>query len=292
MAIRSADVFARHFSEESLQEIIDLHLKDGVARGVDGTGYERFLSIRDQEVQLIAQRASEGRYKFSPYRQKLILKNAISPPRQVSIPTLRDRVALRALNNCLTEIFPDCRPQHAHPVISSVLNSVREMTDADCFIKLDVRSFYDEVNHSILMRNVRQRIRCANPLSLIEGAITTPTGTTVATRAKNSIGIPQGLSISNLLSSIYLKSIDEKYGSMLGLKYHRYVDDILCIAPASEAEDISRELIKRLKTKKKLRCHPLGSGKSMISDATNDITYLGYLVSKMKISVRSATEKN
>ncbi|WP_375571881.1 reverse transcriptase domain-containing protein [Seohaeicola saemankumensis] len=220
---------------------MDLHLKEGVARGVDGTSYERFLQCRDQEVGLISQRALAGRYKFSPYRQKLILKNAESPPRQVSIPTLRDRVALRALNNFLTSIFPDCRPQHAHPVISSVLAAIGNMVSDDRFIKLDIRSFYDEVDHEILMRNLRRRIRSENPLKLIEDALKTPTGATVASQSTNELGIPQGLSISNLLSSIYLKSIDDRFGSLLGVSYHRYVDDILCIATASEAKDVAAE---------------------------------------------------
>lgn len=291
MGSSSASYFAEHFSEHSLQEIVDLHLKDGVARGVDGTGYERFLELRDEEVQLISRRALAGTYRFSPYRQKLLLKNADSPPRQVSIPTLRDRVALRALNNFLTVIFSDCRPQHAHPIISSVLTSVRAMGGDECFVKLDIKSFYDKVNHEILLRNIRKRIRTDHPLKLIEGALTTPTGTTVASGSANELGIPQGLSISNLLSSIYLRSIDDRFGSMLGVRYHRYVDDILCITAGSEAEHITAELIKRLRKEKKLACHPLGTGKSMISEPNARITYLGYAISKEKISVRTTTEK-
>ncbi|MHA3980564.1 reverse transcriptase domain-containing protein [Halovulum sp. GXIMD14794] len=291
LPISSADAFARHFSERNLQEVIDLHLREGVARGVDGTSYDKFLASRDSEVNLIRQRALSGAYKFSPYRQKLLLKNASSPPRQVSIPTLRDRVALRALNNFLTSMFPDCRPQHAHPVISAVIQSIESMRDDDCFIKLDIQSFYDAVSHNVLMRNLRARIRTDPPLTLISSALRTPTGTTVAENASNDLGIPQGLSISNMLSSIYLKSIDSQYGQQLGLKYHRYVDDILCILPRSEADLTAAAIIKSLKSKKKLTCHPLGTGKSQIIEPGFSASYLGYSISRRKISVRTATEK-
>ncbi|MBR2658234.1 MAG: hypothetical protein IKD58_17455 [Loktanella sp.] len=291
MTLNSTTRFAEHFSEQSLQEVVDLHLEEGVARGVDGTSYERFLLSRDEEVRLISRRVLSGTYKFSPYRQKLILKTAESPPRQVSIPTLRERVALRALNNHLTAIFSDCRPQHAHPVISSVLTSVGTMRDDDCFVKLDIRSFYDTVDHTILLRNIRKRIRTEYPLKLIKDALKTPTGTSVAAQFRNEIGIPQGLSISNLLSSIYLRSIDDRFRSMAGLKYHRYVDDILCITAASKAEHIAAELIRRLSKEKKLVCHPLGSGKSIISAPSENVTYLGYSISREKTSVRTTTEK-
>ncbi|MBK5922210.1 hypothetical protein CCR90_00165 [Rhodovulum sulfidophilum] len=288
----SAEAFACHFSERDLNEVIDLHLREGVARGVDGTSYEKFLASRDREVNLIRHRALSGVYKFSPYRQKLILKNAFSPPRQVSIPTLRDRVTLRALNNFLTSMFPDCRPQHAHPVVSSVLQSVETMRDDDCFIKLDIQSFYDSVFHDILMRNLRAKIRTAPPLTLISAALKTPTGTTVAENASNDLGIPQGLSISNMLSSIYLKSVDTQYEQELGLKYHRYVDDILCIVSEGEAQLIAADIIKTLRSKKKLTCHPLGTGKSQIIEANSSVSYLGYEISRQKISVRTVTEKN
>jgi RNA-directed DNA polymerase len=291
MTLSSGDVFRKHFSEDMLQEVIDLHLNDGVARGVDGTHYEGFIARRDQEVRLISQRALNGSYKFSPYRQKLIIKSANSVPRQVSIPTLRDRVALRALNDFISEIFHDCRPQHSHPIISSVLKSVAGMRADDCFIKLDIQSFYDAVNHEILQKALRGRIRSNNPIFMISSALRNPTGTSVKSRERNELGIPQGLSISNILSSIYLKTIDERYGRMLGVSYHRYVDDILCISEKLEAEHLAEDLMKRLKREKKLICHPLGSGKSTICEPGKSVLYLGYSIGGGKITVRPETEK-
>ncbi len=161
----------------------------------------------------------------------------------------------------------------------------------DCFIKLDIQSFYDAVNHEILLRTLRTRIRAEYPLKMIASALRTPTGATVASRKVNELGIPQGLSISNILSSIYLRTVDDRYGSMLGLTYHRYVDDILCIAAASEAGLIAKEISKCLKREKKLTCHPLGSGKSTICKPGAQVLYLGYLIGGPKITVRPDTEK-
>lgn len=287
----SSTIFSEHFSETRLQEIVEQHLRDGVARGVDGTKYDGFMARRDQEVKLISERTLTGNYRFSPYREKLLIKSANSLPRQVSIPTIRDRVALRALNNFLCEIFNDCRPQHSHPIITSVLNSMRQMLPDDCFVKLDIQSFYDSVNHDILLKSLRSRIRAEIPLLMVSNALRTPTGATVASRQLNELGIPQGLSISNILSSIYLKTIDGYFGSMRGLTYHRYVDDILCMVAAGEAEHIAKEIMKRLKREKKLLCHPLGTGKSVVCEPGSSVLYLGYSIGGRKVSVKSETEK-
>lgn len=291
MVIRSAFVLDKHFAQENLQEIIDFYIVDGTARGVDGTDYKSFMKIRDHEVNLISSRVLSGSYKFSAYRQKLILKDSVSLPRQVSIPTLRDRITLRALNNVLNEIFSDCRPQHAHPVISSVLSSIEKMTDDDCFVKLDIKAFYDNINHEVLLKNLGQRIRYDYALDLIKKAIRKPTGAKISSGAVNKVGVPQGLSISNILSSIYLKSIDDKFSSQLGRQFHRYVDDILLICPEMEGEQLFHSIFKELKRKKKLSCHKLGSGKSSIVSANETVTYLGYNLNRSKISVRPASEK-
>lgn len=287
----SRQVFLKHFAPESLREIIDLHLAPSTARGVDGTNYERFIEKQESEVELISSRAISGNYHFSPYRQKLIIKDAKSPPRQVSIPTIRDKIALRALNNFLSELYHDARPQHSHPVISSVISSIHVASPGDAFIKLDIRSFYDGINHKVLLGNLRRKIRSDEPIALIEAAMTTPTGATVSEKEINQVGVPQGLSLSNILASIYLRDIDKKYEAMTGVTYHRYVDDILCIVPSANAESIAKSISGDLLKRKKLKSHPIGSGKSDIFPISESVDYLGYCFSGGRVTVRKSTEK-
>ncbi|SFG96782.1 Reverse transcriptase (RNA-dependent DNA polymerase) [Palleronia marisminoris] len=287
----SREIFARSFSEESLNDVIDLHLAPSVARGVDGVTYEQFHEEKDREVALISSRAIAGEYRFTPYRQKLILKNPVSPPRQVSIPTIRDRIALRALSNFLSEAFHSAKPQHTHPVISGVISSIKKSTASDAFIKLDIKSFYDMIDHRVLLKSIRAKVRSREPISIIEAALRTPTGATIAERKVNDVGVPQGLSISNILASIYLSSIDTKYSSRLGLSYNRYVDDILCLVAQDEANEVASSITAEMRRKKKLTVHPIGSGKSSIVPATQRIEYLGYAFHGTRISVRRDTEK-
>tara|TARA_R110002073_G_scaffold286397_1_gene451064 strand:- start:24 stop:869 length:846 start_codon:yes stop_codon:yes gene_type:complete len=126
---------------------------------------------------------------------------------------------------------------------------------------------------------------------MIEAAITTPTGARASEGEKNSLGVPQGLSISNILASIYLKNIDEKYRTKSCIKYHRYVDDILCILPSNLADKIFCSIDKDLKSKKKLKTHPINGGKSIIIPISCNVEYLGYSFRGASISVRESTKK-
>lgn len=291
MKYTSLDIFKKHFSKEEIRSLIELYLSPNSARGVDGTNYDRFMENVDREVDIISTKAMSAEYRFSPYRQKLIIKSADSFPRKISIPTIRDRITLRALNNFLVEMFSNARPQHSHPIISAAIKSANAALSSDVFVKLDIQSFYDEINHKILLRTLRGRIRFAEPIALVRAAITTPTGTRIIDKSHNEIGVPQGLSVSNILASIYLNSVDVKYENMLLVKYNRYVDDILCISSHSESENIAKSISMDLRRKKKLKVHPLGSGKSQIVGVSEGVEYLGYYLRGPLISVRKSSEK-
>ncbi len=130
-------------------------------------------------------------------------------------------------------------------------------------------------------------------LSLIENAITTPTGISKTPENLNDKGVPQGLSISNLLSSLYLSEIDEGLKKNSNADYFRYVDDILLIGENNKIDDFAISIPKLLKSKRKLECHPLdgNNGKSSNVPMPDGIDYLGYRFCKDKIEVRESSFK-
>ncbi|MGA0613239.1 reverse transcriptase domain-containing protein [Paracoccus sp. KR1-242] len=287
----SRQVFERRFSSAAIGEVAAEHTSAHTARGVDGIGFDNFNAHLAGNIELIFRKANSGNYKFSPYREKLILKGADSKPRRISIPTIRDRVVLRCLNNFLCEIFADCKPPHAHPIVSAAIRTFENATDADSFVKLDVKSFYDCIDHKILEAQVRKRVKHEAAVSLIVSAIKTPTGVKATDGKFNQIGVPQGLSISNVLASIYMQNFDNEFKSKLGISYHRYVDDILIRTPSNEASVFAELASKRLKRSRKLTVHPLGSGKSEIIPHNKTLSYLGYSFLGKSVSVREASVK-
>ncbi|MCE2918710.1 MAG: reverse transcriptase domain-containing protein [Acetobacteraceae bacterium] len=262
------------------------YLAPDIARGVDGANFENFSSNKGAELSIINRKVLSGTYKFTPFREKLILKRANQIPRQVSIPTIRDRVTLRALNNFLADVFPDARPMHSHHTVSAAIQSIGQAGPHHSFIKLDIETFYDDINHDLLLENLYAKA-CFSPfLELVRSALSTPTGLTLAARQSRSKGVPQGLSVSNILASIYLKEIDDKYKDYRGIQYYRYVDDILCIAPTEHAKRIAAEITSDLLQNRRLTVHKLNGGKSAIFSSSARIEYLGYVFEGKIVSVR------
>lgn len=114
-------------------------------------------------------------------------------------------------------------------LINKIISSLGKYTH---FIKIDIKSFYSSINQEKLLKTIKVNVRKKEIISLIEGAITTPSisvGTKSQFVTRRDIGIPEGLPVSNSLANLYLKNIDLKYENITEIEYFRYVDDILIL---------------------------------------------------------------
>nr|WP_279607082.1 RNA-directed DNA polymerase [Burkholderia gladioli] len=111
-------------------------------------------------------------------------------------------------------------------------------------------------------------------------AIATPTVTKNSSRTRRSTGglergVPQGLSISNLLAAIYLHSVDAEMRRSFNVSYFRYVDDILIYGTRNDVEKAKASLKARLQ-RRGLSLHAAGSGKAHFAALEEPFGYLGY----------------
>ncbi|WP_244562594.1 reverse transcriptase domain-containing protein [Ensifer aridi] len=160
----------------------------------------------DAELALIRRRVYAESYRFTPFKQRLISKRAGKAPREIAIAGVRDRVTLRAVTNVLMDVFHDAKLAPAHFIIKDLLDFVRPLGDEYVFLQLDVQDFYPSLDHQLLLKRIRTRTRHRYFTTLVDAAVKTPTGDGKKT---NHVGVPQGLSVSNILSSIYMMQIDE-----------------------------------------------------------------------------------
>lgn len=99
--------------------------------------------------------------------------------------------------------------------------------------------------------------------------------------SSNTIGVPQGLAISNILAEISLSIFDKDINAISDIWFMRYVDDILILTTDGQAESIASNVIEKLQ-RLNLNPHPLNdeNSKSKAGPLRESFDFLGYHIAK------------
>lgn len=255
------------------------------ATGLDGVRIGAFHQNLAHEVQHISKKVLAGDYKFTSYKERLILRGADRCPRQISIPTVRDRLTLRAVCELLHGHVPCANASSPHALVKAVVQEIRRDAGPRSFVRIDVRDFFPTVQHDLLLKAVEKHGLPPFISDIVAKAVSNSTG---PVGTPNRQGIPQGLSISTELSAIFMEEFDLSEKAKEGV-YFRYVDDILIICPSQLASRRMKDAVIALE-QLGLKAHPLGSvGKTEIKSIKDGIEFLGYDISIGKVSVRRSS---
>jgi RNA-directed DNA polymerase len=287
--IKPASEFRRHFAEPFLAETYKARVRNTRTIGLDRVDMRNFDGQSNSEIALISKKVLASTYQFTKYKEKLILKGAGKAPRQLSIPTIRDRLALRALCDFLFAVFPESRPVLPQQTIEALCAAVDSGAHKS-FIKIDLAEFYPSLRHDLLLAKLRKRARLPQFVQLVLGALrnetVTESGASVAHHGKK--GVAQGLSISNVLAEIFMLDADTRMKS-IAPDYFRYVDDIVVLTSADPAAKC-HELCKILK-QLKLNPHALGASgsKTQTGELADGFDFLGYSIKPGSVSIRRSS---
>ena len=141
------------------------------------------------------------------------------------------------------------------------------------------------------MFHLKKKIRKAEAIHFLEEAVSTETIARVGSapqRGKNNCGVPEGLSISNILADIYLSDFKERVCSSYNVCFYRYVDDILILCNSSEAGEIKNFCVETLKTDYILDAN---EKKTMFGEIVNGVPFLGYMFFDSKVGIRPSAEE-
>lgn len=285
--------FEDFFSEEHLSTYFEDNLITRNGGGRDGMSPKVFWEIYADQINIIAKKCQEGSYKFATYNELLFLRGKDKLPRIISVPTVRDRLVLGVLNEFLQNKFPeavchDVPNQYIDRILKFVISNQENNIG---FLRIDFKAFYSSINQNKLLNQLKMRISEANALSLIKKAIQTSTCNRFSSsRLLNRQGVPQGLAISNMLSSIYLQAFDAHFIEKIGTNglYIRYVDDILFLYTKTS---ISPKVIKEYLTKNKMRLS-LAKDKTEFGVLYQDtVDFIGYLFTKRGVSIRAKSKE-
>lgn len=209
---------SHHIDMEWMKEALLRTRADG-ATGVDGITCEEYVRNLEVNLQSLLDRAKTGRYRAPPVRRVYIPKGERgSETRPIGIPTFEDKLLQRAVLMALEPVyeqdFRKCsygfRPgRSAHDALKSLRDQFRKM-GGGWMIEVDIRKFFDTLDHTHLQDLLRQRVRDGVLLRLIgkwlnagvleEGRITHP-----------DTGTPQGGVISPLLANVYLHEVLDRW---------------------------------------------------------------------------------
>jgi group II intron reverse transcriptase/maturase len=245
-----------HLDLEWLIRAYVLTRKDGAA-GVDGQTAEQYAEHLRENLRDLLERAKSGRYVAPPVRRVYIPKGTGGDLRPLGIPTFEDKILQRAVLMLLEPIyeedFLDCsfgfRPgRSAHQALEALRSQLLSLRGG-WVLDVDIRKFFDTLDHARLRELLRQRIHDGVVLRLLgkwlhagvleEGRLTHP-----------DAGTPQGGVISPLLANLFLHYVlDEWYEQdvkprLKGRSFLiRYADDFVL---ACECEDDARRVLEVL----------------------------------------------
>ncbi|MBE0490581.1 MAG: group II intron reverse transcriptase/maturase [Halomonas sp.] len=200
------------------------------APGADGMTVHQLADHLKQHWSTLRERLLAGEYHPSPIRAVTIPKPK-GGTRQLGIPTVTDRLIQQALLQVLTPRFDPgfsassygYRPgRSAQQAVSAMKGHVT--AGHRWVVDLDLKAFFDRVNHDLLMARVARRIHDKRVLRLIrryleagmfQDGLATP----------RRQGTPQGGPLSPLLANILLDDVDKEL-ERRGHRFCRYADDV------------------------------------------------------------------
>lgn len=199
------------------------------AGGVDGLQVSDLRPYLNRHGASLASEVRSGSYQPKPIKGVSIPKSN-GKTRLLGVPTVADRMLQQALLQVLEPLFePDFRP-HSYGFRPG-RNAHQAVTQAQLYINdgyhhvvdIDLKSFFDEVDHSILLALIYKKVTCKLTMRLLRRFLRAPI-LIDGKLHKRRKGVPQGAPLSPLLSNILLHELDKELESR-NLRYVRYADD-------------------------------------------------------------------
>ena len=203
-------------------------------------------------------------------------------PRNIHKAQVRDRLLHHALHRKLYPLFDrvfiidsfSCRlKKGTHKAINRFYQFVYKIsknnTKTAWVLKCDIKKFFDNINHDILISILKKYIPDRNIISLLENVVR-------SFFSKPDTGLPLGNLTSQLFVNIYMNEFDQFVKHKLKTRYYiRYADDFVILSDSkSWLEGLIKQIKKFLEEKLKLELHP---DKIYIKTLASGIDFLGWI---------------
>lgn len=264
-------------SKKNLNEAYLQVYRNKGAAGVDGIRVTELQSVLKVHGSYYTHQIERERYQVSPILGVEIPKSN-GKTRLLGIPTVVDRVFQQALHQVLQPVFEPNFQRHsygfrpnrnAHGAITQSLENIN--SGYQDIVDIDLQSFFDEVEHYVLLELIYKKVKCKATLKLLRSFLRAPILINGKLQKRRK-GVPQGSPLSPLLSNILLNELDKELEGR-GHRYVRYADDFsVYVQSKKSAKRVGNSLYKFLRDKLQL---PINREKSGIRRPST-FNLLGY----------------
>ena len=233
--------------------------------GIDKMKVGELTDYFREHKQTIIKTIQEGNYQVQAILGVEIPK-ANGKTRLLGVPTVVERLLQQAVSQVLMPKWENefsansygfRANKNARQAVGRALEHIHE--GYTHIVDIDLKSFFDEVDHCLLLNLIYQKVKCPKTLRLIRKWLKAPMQIKGRLQKRNK-GLPQGSPLSPLLSNILLHELD-KFLTQNNYRFVRYADDFSIYCKyRSHAEAIMRQVEKFLTTKLQLPINKEKSG--------------------------------
>jgi RNA-directed DNA polymerase len=242
---------SKHVVWEAYQRV---KANDGAA-GVDGISIAEFERDLKGNLYKLWNRMSSGSYFPQPVRMVEIPKPEGQGVRVLGVPTVADRIAQTVAKQYLEpQVEPVFHPDsYGYRPGRSALQAVAVCRErcwkADWVIDVDIRSFYDTLDHELVLRAVKKHTDQKWILLYVERWLKAPMQREDGTLVARERGSPQGSAISPLLANLFLHYAFDRWmqRTFPNIRFERYCDDVVVHCTSEQqARDVREAIAQRL----------------------------------------------
>jgi len=255
--------------------------KNKGAAGVDHVSVSRYKQELEHNQAMLAEQLHGGTYKPLPVLRTYIDKPGSKDKRPLGIPSLRDRIAQRALKHVIEPIFEATFSPSSHGFrpgmgCKDALREVTRLLDAGYtqVVDADIRAFFDEIPKRRLMECVCSCIADGKILDLIQSYLDQGIMEEMSYWEPEK-GVPQGAVISPLLANIFLNAFDWTM-HQYGIRIVRYADDFVMLCRNRDEAEAALKHAEVWMRENELTLHPEKTKLVDMDINKAEFSFLGY----------------
>lgn len=262
--------------------------KNRGAAGIDKVSIQMYESNLSENLVSLMRDLKQGTYMPVPLRRVYIPKGN-GKTRPLGIPGIRCRVAQEVIRQLINSTFESRFHNNSfgfrigrncHQAVERVLQYAEQ--GYRFVVDVDIKGFFDNISHNLIMESVAARIADGNILNTIERLLNS--GVMEEGKLKPTVrGTPQGGVISPLLSNIVLNHLDWFLDGQK-INFVRYADDFVILCKTKTEAEKALDLVQTFLIEMELE---VSQEKTKICHFSEGFDFLGFTIKNRSVQMRA-----